>query len=380
MAKLRLRNVHKWFGAVHVVKGIDLDIEQGGFTVLVGPSGCGKSTLLRIIAGLEQPDDGTVEIGGRNVDRIAPRDRDVAMVFQNYALYPYMTVNDNMAFPLRMRKVGADETRRRVHEAAEMLGMVALLDRFPSQLSGGQRQRVAMGRAIVRRAQLFLFDEPLSNLDAQLRDDMRTEIKRLHAELGITTVYVTHDQIEAMTLARRIVLMRDGVIEQEGAPLDLYESPATRFVARFLGSPPMNFIAGRLERGADGVALRLAGGTVLSLPDTLARPAESRIGQDVHLGVRPEHLGPWRDGMIRPGVARITVDVDLVEPTGARTYVAVHLGETVALAEFPAHAAAAPGARIDLAVDLGRGILIDPTTERVFARPAVGEASDGPKP
>ncbi|WP_287292258.1 ATP-binding cassette domain-containing protein, partial [Mesorhizobium sp.] len=237
MAEVRIIGLHKRYGAFHAVRGIDLDIRDGEFTVLVGPSGCGKSTLLRTIAGLEESSEGTIEIGGEVVNDFRPRDRDVAMVFQDYALYPHMNVAKNIGFGLKARKMPKSEVEARVAEAARMLGIAPLLGRFPRQLSGGQRQRVAIGRAIVRSPRIFLFDEPLSNLDAQLRDEMRGEIKRLHQDIATTMIYVTHDQIEAMTLADRIVLMRDGMIEQQGAPLDLFERPASTFVAGFLGSP-----------------------------------------------------------------------------------------------------------------------------------------------
>src|SRR3954447_12614628 len=249
MAEGKISGLHKRYGGFNAVRGIDLDIPDGEFTVLVGPSGCGKSTLLRTIAGLEDISAGEIAIGGEGVNDIRPRDRDVAMVFQDYALYPHMTAGRNIGFGLKARKFPPAEIEARVKQAAEMLGITLLLDRYPRQLSGGQRQRVAIGRAIVRNPQLFLFDEPLSNLDAQLRDEMRGEIKRLHQEISTTMIYVTHDQIEAMTLADRIVLMRDGVIEQQGAPLDLFERPATRFVAGFLGSPQMSFLPGKLVRG-----------------------------------------------------------------------------------------------------------------------------------
>ena len=261
MSDLKITGLHKYYGSFHAVKGIDLEVPSGEFTVLVGPSGCGKSTLLRTIAGLEEASEGTVEIGNKDVTWARPRDRDIAMVFQNYALYPYMNVFENIAFGLRARKFATAEIDKRVNNAAEMLGIGPLLKRLPRELSGGQRQRVAIGRAIVRDARLFLFDEPLSNLDAQLRDDMRVEIKRLHQDLGRTMIYVTHDQIEAMTLADRIVLLRDGRIEQLGSPLDLFERPANLFVASFLGSPKMNFIPATL----DGNAAVLSDGTKLAL-------------------------------------------------------------------------------------------------------------------
>ncbi|MEQ1524020.1 MAG: ATP-binding cassette domain-containing protein, partial [Aestuariivirga sp.] len=282
MSDLKITGLHKYYGSFHAVKGIDLEVPSGEFTVLVGPSGCGKSTLLRTIAGLEEASEGTVEIGNKDVTWARPGDRDIAMVFQNYALYPYMNVFENIAFGLRARKFPTAEINKRVANAAEMLGIGPLLKRLPRELSGGQRQRVAIGRAIVRDARLFLFDEPLSNLDAQLRDDMRVEIKRLHQELGRTMIYVTHDQIEAMTLADRIVLLRDGRIEQLGSPLDLFERPANLFVASFLGSPKMNFIPATLS----GNTATLSDGTKLAL----VGKREGKTKQAVILGIRPQHI------------------------------------------------------------------------------------------
>ncbi len=266
MASVKITRLEKNYAGVPAVRGIDLEIPDGEFTVLVGPSGCGKSTLLRTIAGLEDIDAGTIEIGGTVVNEMRPRDRDVAMVFQDYALYPHMTVHGNISLSLRARNAPKAEIEERVRRTADMLGIGALLHRYPRQLSGGQRQRVAIGRAIVRNPRVFLFDEPLSNLDAQLRDEMRGEIKRLHQELGTTMIYVTHDQIEAMTLADRIVLLKDGLVEQAGAPLDLYERPATRFVAGFLGSPKMNFIPAEFLRDGSGAAVRFRDGSTLALP------------------------------------------------------------------------------------------------------------------
>ncbi|HEX6014958.1 MAG TPA: sn-glycerol-3-phosphate ABC transporter ATP-binding protein UgpC [Geminicoccaceae bacterium] len=367
MARLTIRGLHKRYGKVHALRGIDLDIAEGEFCVFVGPSGCGKSTLLRTIAGLEDTDSGSIAIGGEPVDGVRPRDRDIAMVFQNYALYPYLNVFENIAFGLRARRFAEAEIRARVGRAAVMLGIGHLLDRFPRELSGGQRQRVAIGRAIVRDARLFLFDEPLSNLDAQLRDGMRAEIKRLHQEIGKTTVYVTHDQVEAMTLADRIVLLRDGLIEQEGAPLDLFERPATRFVAGFLGSPAMNFVPCRLEARDDGgdLAVRFDDGRELPLPpDRVARYDPWR-DHGMVLGIRPEHLSRADGAPPRPGQAPQTVTVDLIQPTGTRAYAAFRLGGVEVTAELPAHAVERPGTELPLLVDTSRAVLIDPRSERV---------------
>jgi multiple sugar transport system ATP-binding protein len=287
MAAVALSAVRKSFGSTQVVHGVDVAIADGEFCVLVGPSGCGKSTLLRMIAGLEEISGGEVRIGSRVVNQIAPRDRDIAMVFQNYALYPHMTVYDNMAFSLKLAGLPADEVRSRAHEAAQILGLMDYLHRYPRQLSGGQRQRVAMGRAIVRKPQVFLFDEPLSNLDAKLRVQMRTEIKALHQRLTTTSIYVTHDQIEAMTMADKIVVMNAGKVEQTGSPLELYDNPANLFVAGFIGSPAMNFLP------------------------------ERRNGREVLVGVRPEHLE------VVNGAANgaLAAEVVVVEPTGADTQI-----------------------------------------------------------
>src|SRR5579863_156510 len=285
MAAVEIRGVRKSFGPVDVIHGIDIDIGDDEFVVLVGPSGCGKSTLLRMIAGLEHISDGEIAIGGRVVNALPPKERDIAMVFQNYALYPHMTVCDNMAFSLKLRKAERSTIEKRVREAAEILGLLPYLDRYPRQLSGGQRQRVAMGRAIVRDPQVFLFDEPLSNLDAKLRVQMRTEIKELHQRLKTTTVYVTHDQIEAMTMADKIVVLHDGVVEQIGAPLDLYDRPANLFVAGFIGSPSMNFLNGRVAKA--GGAAKFIADTGESLP--LGSNIAAADGTAVTIGVRPEH-------------------------------------------------------------------------------------------
>jgi multiple sugar transport system ATP-binding protein len=357
MSDLRITGLQKYYGTFHALKGIDLDVPEGEFTVLVGPSGCGKSTLLRTIAGLEEASGGKVEIGGKDVTWARPRDRDIAMVFQNYALYPYLNVKDNVAFGLRARKFAEAEVEKRVKNAAEMLGIGHLLGRFPRELSGGQRQRVAIGRAIVRDATLYLFDEPLSNLDAQLRDDMRVEIKRLHQQIGKTMVYVTHDQIEAMTLADRIVLLRDGVIEQQGSPLDLFERPKTRFVAGFLGSPKMNFVSATLAEG--GVALK--DGTVLPLPGRSGLKA----GQAVVLGLRPQYIA-MAQPTLAPGHARVPVTIELVQPTGSRVQATMPLGGSSIIAELAAHDVSKPGEQTNIDIDMTRAVIIDPTTEKII--------------
>ncbi|MEO3431566.1 sn-glycerol-3-phosphate ABC transporter ATP-binding protein UgpC [Inquilinus sp. CAU 1745] len=307
MASVTIHEVHKAYGAVHVLKGVDLAIEDGEFVVLVGPSGCGKSTLLRMIAGLEEITGGIVRIGDRVVNDVAPKDRDIAMVFQSYALYPHMSVNRNMGFSLELRKRARDFIREQVDRAAGILGLSALLERLPKELSGGQRQRVAMGRAIVRQPQVFLFDEPLSNLDAKLRVQMRTEIKSLHQELRTTSVYVTHDQVEAMTMADRIVIMHDGVIQQIGTPLDLYDRPVNRFVAGFIGSPSMNFLTGMAGEGGVG----LDEGVTLPLG-----AAAGLKGEEIVYGIRPENIALDPSG--RTGVP---ATVEVVEPTGLSTLV-----------------------------------------------------------
>ncbi len=306
MAEVTLSHIRKAFGSTEVVHGVGISIEDGEFCVLVGPSGCGKSTLLRMIAGLEEISSGTIAIGGRVVNDVAPKERDIAMVFQNYALYPHMTVFDNMGFSLRLAGRPFEEIRSRVEEAAQILGLMEYLARFPRQLSGGQRQRVAMGRAIVRKPQVFLFDEPLSNLDAKLRVAMRTEIKELHQRLKTTSVYVTHDQIEAMTMADKIVVMNAGKVEQIGSPLELYDNPANLFVAGFIGSPAMNFMPGRLNDE------RIAVGEGIFFPN----PAKAAVqpGSNVIVGVRPEHLSvAAADG--------VPAEVVVVEPTGADTQI-----------------------------------------------------------
>jgi ABC-type sugar transport system ATPase subunit len=318
MATVSIRRLSKAFGTQVVVHGIDLEIADKEFLVLVGPSGCGKSTILRMIAGLEEATSGEIRIGGKVVNERDPKDRDIAMVFQDYALYPHMTVAENMAFSLLYRGVARQQIRARVAEAARVLDIGALLERYPRALSGGQRQRVAMGRAIVRDPKVFLFDEPLSNLDAKLRVQMRTEVKRLRARLETTTVYVTHDQVEAMTLADRIAVLDDGRIEQVGTPEDVYERPATTFVAGFIGAPAMNLLPGRIVHKGDARAVELPGGVELALPDTIDPASE---GMAVTVGIRPEHL-EWA-APEQPATIEATALV--VEPLGSDTLAAIAL-------------------------------------------------------
>ncbi|HKC33471.1 MAG TPA: sn-glycerol-3-phosphate ABC transporter ATP-binding protein UgpC [Xanthobacteraceae bacterium] len=336
MASVAIRDVRKAFGAVQVIHGVDIAIDDGEFVVLVGPSGCGKSTLLRMIAGLENITGGEIRIGERVVNNVPPKERDIAMVFQNYALYPHMTVADNMSFSMRLRGAPKQEIETRVKRAAEILGLTALLERFPRQLSGGQRQRVAMGRAIVRDPQVFLFDEPLSNLDAKLRVQMRTEIKELHQRLRTTTVYVTHDQIEAMTMADKIVVMHDGLVEQIGAPLALYDRPDNLFVAGFIGSPAMNFLPGKIRNNGQA-AFEGAG---LRVP--LERAAASD-GRAVVCGVRPENFTIADDG------AEATIQV--IEPTGSEIQVVAKLAGEDVIAVFRERHQFKPGDKIRLRPD-----------------------------
>ena len=342
MASVKIDNVSKNFGAVPVIRGVSVDITDGEFVVLVGPSGCGKSTLLRMVAGLETISGGEIRIDDLVVNDLPPKERDIAMVFQNYALYPHMTVKDNMAFSLKLRRAPKVETSQRVDGAADILGLGSLLERLPRQLSGGQRQRVAMGRAIVRDPKVFLFDEPLSNLDAKLRVQMRSEIRALHHRLRTTTVYVTHDQIEAMTMADKIVVMHDGIVEQIGTPLDLYDRPANQFVAGFIGSPAMNFFRGIVRSGASGPTFETTAG--LSLP--LATAPAASDGLPAVYGIRPEHLSvAGEDG--------IAVEVVVIEPTGSETQVIGKLGPDNILGAFRDRIAVRPGATIHVSPNLG---------------------------
>jgi len=331
MAEITLDHITKRYGdGYEAVKDMNLEIKDGEFVILVGPSGCGKSTLLRMIAGLETITDGAVRIGEREVNQVEPADRDIAMVFQNYALYPHMTVAQNMGFSLKLKRAPKAEIDQKVGRAAEILGLTPLLERYPRQLSGGQRQRVAMGRAIVRDPQVFLFDEPLSNLDAKLRVQMRTEIKALHQRLSTTTVYVTHDQIEAMTMADKIVVMHDGIVEQVGAPLDLYDRPANLFVAQFIGSPAMNVLPGRIEGGG----FVTQGG--LRLP--LRQAPAGAEGRPARYGIRPEHFALSGEG--------VPLEVVVVEPTGSETQVVAKAGGQEVICVFRERVSARPGETI----------------------------------
>ena len=348
MASVSIRDVRKTFGGAHIIRGVDIDIRDGEFVTLVGPSGCGKSTLLRMLAGLEEVAEGEIRIGSRVVNHVPPKERDIAMVFQSYALYPHMTVRDNMAFSLKMKGAPAAEIGPKVERAAKILDLEHLLDRHPRQLSGGQRQRVAMGRAIVRDPQVFLFDEPLSNLDAKLRVQMRTEIKALHQRLGTTVIYVTHDQVEAMTMADKIVVLNDGVVQQIGTPLEVYDQPANVFVAGFIGSPAMNVLQGKVT--AQG--LEIARGFVLPPSRDLAQAT----GRELLCGVRPEHLA------LDPAGFEATVEV--VEPTGSEMHLVARAGGQALTAVLRERVDARPGEIIRLAVKDGCAHWFDPGTQR----------------
>jgi multiple sugar transport system ATP-binding protein len=345
MATVSVRQARKAFGSTQILHGVDVEISDGEFVVLVGPSGCGKSTLLRMIAGLENITGGEIAIGGRVVNTVPPKDRDIAMVFQNYALYPHMTVRENMGFSMKLAKAPAEVMEREVRQAAKILGLDALLDRYPRQLSGGQRQRVAMGRAIVRHPQVFLFDEPLSNLDAKLRVQMRTEIRELQQRLATTTIYVTHDQIEAMTMADQIVVMNSGRIEQAGAPLALYDRPANLFVAGFIGSPAMNTIAGHVAEGR----FVAEDGTHWPIPLNGA----TRPGPAIY-GIRPEHFHLAPDGM--------QATVQVVEPTGSETQVVLTIGQARVIGVFRERIAARPGETLPVAPERSLVHLFDRET------------------
>ncbi|MBS0221066.1 MAG: sn-glycerol-3-phosphate import ATP-binding protein UgpC [Proteobacteria bacterium] len=360
MAQVHLRGVRKSYDKLEVIHGIDMEIADGEFIVIVGPSGCGKSTLLRMIAGLERITAGEVAIGDRTVNELEPKDRDIAMVFQNYALYPHMSVYENMAYGLKLRKLSRDDIDARVRKAAKTLELDTLLDRRPRQLSGGQRQRVAMGRAIVREPAVFLFDEPLSNLDAKLRVQMRLEIKRLQRELGVTSIYVTHDQVEAMTLADRLIVMNAGVADQIGTPMDVYEHPASMFVAGFIGSPAMNFLTGKVGDRGRTVELDSDGAAKITLQ--LARPPSVSAGTAVAVGLRPEHLQPANDGPLE-------FEIELAEPLGADTLLHGRFGATRELVTVrqDGHIRAQPGEKRRFSIDPAQVHLFDSKSGRRVA-------------
>ncbi|QQN61501.1 sn-glycerol-3-phosphate ABC transporter ATP-binding protein UgpC [Bradyrhizobium diazoefficiens] len=362
MADVALRKVVKRYDDVEAVRGIDLDIADHEFIVLVGPSGCGKSTTLRMIAGLEDISDGDIMIGGDVVNDVPPKDRDIAMVFQNYALYPHMTVAENMSFGLRLKHYPKAEIKARVTEAARLLDITDLIDRKPKQLSGGQRQRVAMGRAIVRNPKVFLFDEPLSNLDAKLRVQMRIEIKKVHQKVRTTTVYVTHDQVEAMTLADRVVVMNKGRIEQIGTPNELYHKPATRFVAGFIGSPAMNFIPCRLEDAGGKLQIRLTDRIAFAVPPARAARYNALPRTDrLLLGIRPEHLTESH-AHLEPGKETFDTVLDVTEPMGMETLVYFGLDGTPVCGRVDPNAGAKDGAPMRLAMDLNNMHLLNEET------------------
>ena len=361
MSRVLLESLSKHFGDVVAVDAIDLEIIDGELLVLVGPSGCGKSTTLRLVAGLEEATAGTITIGDRVVNEVDPRDRNLAMVFQNYALYPHMNVFRNMAFGLQMRKVSAEEINGRVRDAADVLGIGHLLERRPGQLSGGERQRVALGRAIVRDPEVFLLDEPLSNLDARLRVTMRSELVKLHRKLRTTMIYVTHDQVEAMTMGDRIVVMHQGVIQQAGAPLLVYEAPANRFVAEFIGSPPMNILRGQIEMDGDQPNFQ-RGGVRLPLPERLGEICRDRIGSEIDLGIRPEDLHVA--GTEPQGVGGTVVDctVSVAQLLGAESLVELEAGGAGLLARLDSRGDYATGTILEVIFDQDRIHLFDVTT------------------
>jgi len=368
MAGVRIRGLHKTYNRTEAVCGIDLDIADGEFVVLVGPSGCGKSSTLRMIAGLEEITKGEIFIDDRLVNHVQPKDRDIAMVFQNYALYPHMTARENMSFGLRMRRYAKDEIKTRVTEAARFLNIAELLDRRPGQLSGGERQRVAMGRAIVREPSVCLFDEPLSNLDAKLRVKMRTEIKRLHHKVKTTSLYVTHDQVEAMTLAERIVIMNAGRIEQVGTPDEIYLHPKTKFVAGFIGSPAMNFLHCRLAKEGGGLTISLTGGgPSLPVPTVRTGRYSPHLGKDLVFGIRPEHITQRPDhGGAKADFVEIDIKIDVVEPLGMDTLLYFSIGDTEVCARVSPDVAREPGEIMLLKAEMNQMHLIDPDTGTVL--------------
>jgi multiple sugar transport system ATP-binding protein len=363
MAQVILERVVKKFGKVEVVHGVNLEIADQEFIVLVGPSGCGKSTILRMIAGLEAITEGEISIGDRVVNQLAPKDRNIAMVFQNYALYPHMNVFENMSFGLRLKKTPKSEIQMRVQEAAEILGLQDLLHRKPFELSGGQRQRVAMGRAIVRKPAVFLFDEPLSNLDAKLRTQMRAEIKRLHHKVNATIIYVTHDQVEAMTLADRIVVLKDGRVEQVGNPIELFQHPVNTFVAGFIGSPPMNLVSATIHRNRDGLALVLSDGLSIPIPDKPDR-TDSVLSENmkVIMGLRTEDIGIADETLSYPEAWVVEGTVDVVEPLGNETHFHVNLNGESFIARCEGRNPIKTGDRVNLSLNLNHLHVFDEKT------------------
>jgi len=365
MADVSLTNLHKTFDRTEAVRGVDLDIAENEFLVLVGPSGCGKSTILRMIAGLEDITEGNIEIGGKVVNDIPPKDRNIAMVFQSYALYPHMTVHENMSFGLRLRKYSKDEINKRVLDAAKILSISELLNRRPRQLSGGQRQRVAMGRAIVRNPRVFLFDEPLSNLDAKMRGQMRIEIKKLHQHLKTTIVYVTHDQVEAMTLADRIVVMNDGIIEQVGTPDEMYNAPKTHFVASFIGSPSMNFIPCQLVKTNDGLNIKINDKLSLSVPKDRLDRYKVLASKKAILGIRPEHLTNKKQH-VHDMYEDFSAKVKVLEPMGMDTMVFFDLSEAEVCARCDPKSVEKIKSDMAFTIDKSQMHLIDPQTNKVI--------------
>ena len=368
MASLTIDNVKKQFGSVEVLRDISLDIAKGEFLVLVGPSGCGKSTLLNLIAGLETITSGQIRIGDRDVTHVAPKDRDIAMVFQSYALYPNMNVRQNISFGLETRKVPRPEIDRQVKNVASILQIESLMDRKPAQLSGGQRQRVAMGRALARDPKIFLFDEPLSNLDAKLRVEMRTEIKLLHQKIGTTVVYVTHDQIEAMTLADRIAIMKDGIIEQFGTPRDIYDNPSSIFVAGFIGSPAMNFIPCQMIEDNGRPVLQLTASpdnTCLIPASDFAQNASSWVGKTVVLGIRPEQISAWSSWEEENANRfKMMCTAQVVEPTGPDTLVFTRINQKNITCRIHPDRAVNAGEDMEICLDMSKAVLFDPHTEK----------------
>ncbi len=368
MAGVTLKNLYKVFKEVTAVNDLNLEIRDKEFMVLVGPSGCGKTTALRMIAGLEEASDGEIFIGDRLVNDVSPKDRDIAMVFQNYALYPHMSVYDNMAFGLKLRKLPKTEIQQRVSHAAQMLGLEALLQRKPKQLSGGQRQRVALGRAIVREPQVFLMDEPLSNLDAKLRVQTRAEIIKLHRRLGITTVYVTHDQVEAMTMGDRIAVMSEGVLQQVDTPLHLYNHPSNQFVAGFIGSPAMNFTAAQVSRSGADTWLSTAEGLKLKLPAEQGKALDAHVGKSVTFGIRPEDIFDASNSPVAAGEGNAaTAVVDVTEMMGDRAYLYLNFGDGQAwVANVDSETIAKDEQPLDVVFDLSKSHAFDPQTEQAI--------------